>query len=178
MNRFEENVNIVWDIYHKCYKRMATINGIEEDIIQEGFIGLVRAEREFDDTKGTKFSTYAYTKVWGQMAHYVNRNYLTKTAKQNANNLSLEYTLEDYSRGVSEVIEAPATYKDVDLFLDFEKALESIPPKAQAVFRGIVYYKKPLAEIAKEQGFGERMAQAYKRKYKPKLQEKIKIIID
>ncbi|MGQ9731184.1 MAG: sigma-70 family RNA polymerase sigma factor [Candidatus Zipacnadales bacterium] len=42
-----------------------------EDIIQEAYIGLVKAVDSFDPSLGVKFSTYASHKISGQIRHYL-----------------------------------------------------------------------------------------------------------
>jgi len=43
------------------------------DLVQEGSIGLVKAINRFDYRRGFKFSTFAYTTIWGTITHAVER---------------------------------------------------------------------------------------------------------
>ena len=45
-----------------------------EDLFQIGAIGLVKAAKAFDDTKNIKFSTYAVTKIIGEIKTYLRDN--------------------------------------------------------------------------------------------------------
>jgi len=45
-----------------------------EDLFQVGVIGLINAYNSYDSTRGTKFSTYAYTFILGEMKKYVREN--------------------------------------------------------------------------------------------------------
>lgn len=42
---------------------------LRDDLLQEGFLGLVEALRGFDRARGTRFSTYAIPRIWGRMRH-------------------------------------------------------------------------------------------------------------
>lgn len=47
-----------------------------QDLVQEGFIGLMYAEGNYDPHKGVKFSTYAYVCIRSHMLNYYNRKVL------------------------------------------------------------------------------------------------------
>lgn len=56
-----ENEKLIYKIAQGFY-------GIEkEDLIQAGFLGLTKAYRRYDPDVGTKFSTYAYGFIYGEM---------------------------------------------------------------------------------------------------------------
>ena len=49
-----------------------TGSGIDtEDLFQIGCVGLVKAARDFDDGRGVKFSTYAVSKIMGEIRSYL-----------------------------------------------------------------------------------------------------------
>lgn len=43
----------------------------KEDLYQAGYKGLMMANANFDETKGVKFSTYAYPFIWGEMNKWI-----------------------------------------------------------------------------------------------------------
>jgi len=56
--------------------------GVEkEDLIQAGFLGLTKAYRSFDPNLGTKFSTYAYGFIYGEMYEAATGNRPIKVRK-------------------------------------------------------------------------------------------------
>lgn len=54
-----------------------------QDLVQEGYIGLMYAEAHFDSSKGVKFSTYAYVCIRSHMLNYYNRKVLNKPIYKN-----------------------------------------------------------------------------------------------
>ena len=46
----------------------------KEDLYQVGVIGLINAYNSYDPSYGTKFSTYAYSFILGEMKKYVREN--------------------------------------------------------------------------------------------------------
>lgn len=44
-----------------------------EDLVSEGFIGLIKANRKFDESMGFRFSTYASKTIYFSMLDYTNR---------------------------------------------------------------------------------------------------------
>lgn len=67
---FIRNGRLVLSVAHKFY----TKNNDEEDLLQEGFIGLNRAIRSFDTEFGTAFSTYAMWWIRQSIGRYVANN--------------------------------------------------------------------------------------------------------
>lgn len=56
-----ENERLIYSLSQKFY-------GAErEDLIQAGFLGLTKAYKRYDPNSGTKFSTYAYGFIYGEM---------------------------------------------------------------------------------------------------------------
>ena len=55
-NDFESNMALVVDIYNK---RFSHLSWLKDDLLQCGYMGLFKACKTFDPTKGCQFSTYA-----------------------------------------------------------------------------------------------------------------------
>lgn len=54
-----------------------------EDLYQVGTIGVIKAYNNYRSDKNTKFSTYAYQYIYGEIYAYVNGNNLLKVAREN-----------------------------------------------------------------------------------------------
>lgn len=54
---------------NSTFSKYATV----DEMINQGIIGLIECIDRFDPDKGVKFSTYAYTRVWGSIIDYVRK---------------------------------------------------------------------------------------------------------
>ena len=64
---FEENTALVWSVVKRFYGR-----GLEaDDLFQLGSIGLLKAIEGFDESFGTRFSTYAVPKIAGEIRRFL-----------------------------------------------------------------------------------------------------------
>lgn len=77
----EENRNLVFYAYYKDRTGQFFIDN-EEDLIQEGFVGLIEASKKYDPNSSASFGTFAYIFIRGKMLNYFNKNrqYLTDAA--------------------------------------------------------------------------------------------------
>jgi RNA polymerase sigma factor (sigma-70 family) len=57
---------LAWQLKRKVPSRID-----EEELISEGQVGLLRAARDFDPTRGAAFATYAYWRIRGSMLDWI-----------------------------------------------------------------------------------------------------------
>lgn len=122
----KENEKLVWSIV----KRMPS--GDKEDLFQTGCIGLIKAVKRFDLTKGVMFSTYAVYMIIGEIKKFLRDDGMVKVsrglkelavkAKQAANEIELETG-------------APATPKEIAIKLGKkeEEIIESLEASQSTV---------------------------------------------
>ena len=62
--------------YDKLIKKIASsfYNASYEDLYQVGYIGLLKALRNYKNNKNAKFSSYAYSWIYGEMYDFVNND--------------------------------------------------------------------------------------------------------
>ncbi len=73
----EENIGLV----HLCIKRFSG-KGVEyDDLFQIGCVGLVKATKNFDYTRGLKFSTYAVPVILGEIKGFFRADGIIKVSR-------------------------------------------------------------------------------------------------
>ncbi len=87
----QENKNLIYNIANK-YSRGANI----DDLFQVGCIGLINAYKNFKDEFNTKFSTFAYTHIMGEMLLFLKQDKLIKQSSDNAKLYKLYEKAREY----------------------------------------------------------------------------------
>ena len=105
------NMGLIKKIASKFY------NTDREDLIQVGVIGLLKAYQNFTDRSDAKFSTYAYTYIFGEMYQLVNSNRNIKVSKD----LLKIYKLVEKTRyELAQRMNTVPTNEEVALFLEID----------------------------------------------------------
>lgn len=72
MNLAAQNIRLAYVLSHKARKKFPP--HVEfDDIVGYAMVGLCEAAKRFDISRGLKFSTYAYPRVWGAILDGVKR---------------------------------------------------------------------------------------------------------
>ncbi|MBQ8893335.1 MAG: sigma-70 family RNA polymerase sigma factor [Clostridia bacterium] len=74
----EENLGLV----RMAIKRYRGFGVEDEDLMQIGSVGLIKAARDFDESKQVQFSTYAVTKIVGEIKTYLRDNGSVKVSRK------------------------------------------------------------------------------------------------
>jgi RNA polymerase sporulation-specific sigma factor len=73
----EENAGLIWSIARRYFGR-----GVEpEDLYQLGCVGFLKAIEGFDETYGTRFSTYAVPKIAGEIRRFLRDDGTVKVSR-------------------------------------------------------------------------------------------------
>lgn len=75
-----ENESLIYSIINKYSSYLS-----KEDLYQVGVIGLINAYGNFDSSKNTKFSTYAYFYIKGEVKKYIRENMGIKVSRDIVN---------------------------------------------------------------------------------------------
>lgn len=115
---FVENINLVWHRVNRFYIKKGSCLD-QDDLFQEGSIGLIKAVKSFNASKGFKFSTYATICIDGHImnalrrkssmfagAGAVLRDIASKIEKLNLENESIEKIAEITQTTVDEAQQA------------------------------------------------------------------------
>ena len=94
-----------------------------DDLYQVGMIGLIKASKNFNKSEGVKFSTYAYTYVFGEVNKYIRENNNLKIGKDA---IRLKKSIEKAKDIMRQKLFSEPTTLEVSLFLDMplEKVIE------------------------------------------------------
>ena len=63
-----DNRNLIYSVIHRFHGKD------HDDLFQAGCLGLIKAYHNFNDDYQTKFSTYAYPFIVGEIYNYINNN--------------------------------------------------------------------------------------------------------
>jgi len=94
--------------------------GEEEDLKQVGMIGLAKALKNYKKDQGTKFSSYAYTYILGEILSYVRNNKVLKVNRETRNRY--KRIIEAKEMMVQKLMREPTTF-EIACFLEEDEAL-------------------------------------------------------
>lgn len=73
-NLIRQNEQLVYYCYQRYIRKTSFVMRNKDDIINAGFIGLVKAAERYDSKLGVKFSTYAIINIYSHMINYLRDN--------------------------------------------------------------------------------------------------------
>lgn len=111
-----EELNNTKDMIYKIACKYSKYYSIE-DLFQVGVIGLIKAKKNFKDNMNTKFSTYAYTYIMGEILEYIKTDRCIKVSSDTlklykAYEKSKEYLMNELGRNVS--LEEVSKFMNID----------------------------------------------------------------
>lgn len=103
----------------------------KEDLLQVGVIGLLKAYQNFKDTSDAKFSTYAYSYIFGEMYQLANNNRNIKVSKDL---LKIYKAVERTRYELAQKMGRIPTNEEVALFLELDvNSVDEALASAQAM---------------------------------------------
>lgn len=114
-----ENENLIYSIINK-YSNYYDI----EDLYQVGVMGMIKAYKNYNSEYNTKFTSYAYTYIFGEIVKYINDNKSFKVSKEN------RYLYKKINEAktilTQKLMKEPSNY-ELSLFLEIdEKLIEEV----------------------------------------------------
>lgn len=162
-----EHLPMVHEITKKFYGKLSYRYDYD-DLFQAGCVGLMKAVRNFDASKGYKFSTYAYTTIWGNI-HKFARDDNWYVAKRNKDRLKESYAPISLNKLVGEQKDTPILEFIADDIsehnnLDLQMALNKLPEILMETIKLRYFYDFTWKEISQAMGVSQNAL--YKRKNK------------
>ena len=90
----------------------------QDDLMQAGKIGLINAYNHFDKNCKTKFSTFAYTYIYGEMYNLSLKSYTIKTNRDNLKLLKLINKTYNY---LSQLLNRIPSISDISNYLNIDE---------------------------------------------------------
>ena len=115
MDELLEYDGLIYSIISKYPKRYD-----REDLYQVSMIGLIEALKHYDNNYNTKFSTFAYYYIVGEVNKYIRENNSLKVSK---NLVDLRNKILKTKEIISQKLGREATNLEISLYLEVDEAL-------------------------------------------------------
>ena len=114
--------NLVFENKNLIYKitTFFTNYSNKEDLFQVGVIGLINAYKKYDSSFNTKFSTYAYPFIWGEINSYVKSDRGIKISRDIS---SLNSKIEKASMLLTQRLMREPNISELSSFLEIDESL-------------------------------------------------------
>ena len=110
MDKLLDYEGLIYSIINKYPKRFE-----RDDLYQVGMLGLIDAYKHFDSSQGTKFSTYAYYYIIGEVNKYIRES---SSLKVNKNLIELKKSIIKAKEVISQRLGREATNTEVAVYLE------------------------------------------------------------
>jgi len=152
----DKNLSIIEHIANKY--QINTVS--KEDLIQEGFLGLMEAEKKYDPNQGTEFGTYAY---------YWIKKYMLAAIKKEIEHSKKTNSIEDVS-----VAEIKDEEEKENVLIEEAKSedLKVLDEIEQKVYKLIFVEQKTLLDVAETINLSREKVRQIKQKIIRKLKTK------
>lgn len=110
-----ENEKLVYSIISKFRGYYDT-----EDLFQVGMIGFMKAYQNFDESYGTKFTTYAHTYILGEVLKYIREDRNIKISKDM---MQLARSVDKAREILSQKLMRTPTITEISLFLEVDESV-------------------------------------------------------
>ena len=127
------------------YKIASKFHDIDqEDLFQSGVIGLIKAYNNYHETKETKFTTYAYNYIFGEMYEFANN---MRSIKLNKNILKLYKKIEQAKYLLMQQLGYYPSYNELSTFLEIdEKVIAEIESCTASIMSLDIESERPIYE--------------------------------
>ena len=116
MNKYEEiikvNSGLIYMIMNKYFKGYD-----KEDLYQVGVIGVIKAYNNYKNDHNTKFSTYAFKYIYGEMYSYINN---IKSIKVSNEYVTLYKKIRTVSNILSQKLMKEPSVNELAMFLEID----------------------------------------------------------
>ena len=138
------NKNLIYSIANK-------FRGDIEDLFQVGCIGLINAYYNYDESKNTKFTTYAYKYIYGEIYKYAISN---KSIKVSPEIIKLNQAItKAQDNDLYNFI--PAEEVDYDEMIVLKDAMEKLNNNERELILKRYFYNMTQSQIAKLKGINQ-----------------------
>ncbi len=143
----EQWESLVWYVVNRLKPRLPH-SVSEDDLYSAGMLGLLKASRSYDPTRGAEFKTYAYHRVRGAMLDELRTlDYLPRSlrdkARQEGVNPPAVVTLptdEDGSDNLEAAAQGTPEIEKAELLVQLQAGISSLPEKMRMVMH--LYYNE------------------------------------
>lgn len=150
-----EYKNMVWSISLQFHKNKEIKYKYElEDLIQIGYLGLLKAARKFDETKGLKFSTYAFPMIKYEIMKTMRDDKFYPCENRDKRMFSTVDSLDkhnglfdDHEVTLVDLLTDNTDFTDKSIFC---LELENLPENYKQILKSRYYLEKSQCEIAKD----------------------------
>ena len=108
-----DNINLIYKAAH-YFKNYAS----KEDLISAGVIGMINAYHKYNDTYNTKFTTYAFDYIIGEMKKCIRND---KSIKISRNISSLYFKIERVKELLTQKYNKEPSIKEISSYLEIEE---------------------------------------------------------
>ena len=114
MNKYDEIISscegLIYTIINNYFRGYNI-----EDLYQVGVIGVIKAYDKYKENKSTKFSTYAYKWIYGEIYAYINSS---KLLKVNSENIRLYKKIIEANNYLCQTLMRTPSTKEIALYID------------------------------------------------------------
>ena len=114
MNKYDEIISscegLIYMIINNYFRGYSI-----EDLYQVGVIGVIKAYDKYKENKSTKFSTYAYKWIYGEIYAYINNSKLLKISNDN---IKLYKKINEANNYLCQALMKSPSINEIALYID------------------------------------------------------------